>query len=565
MKSSDLEWGCHMKHALRILIPLVVVVAVLAGAAWYFLSYRPDLARQFYVSRAESAASQGRYGRAVDYYSRAWDLNPDDPDLAIALAEAYKQDGNYTKAEYTLVSAITNLPDCLDLYLALSRTYVEQNKLLDADQMLTRTSNEAVRAQLEELRPDPPVIQPESGSYTEYISVTLAYTGGEAYLATDGDYPSMETDAYTEPVPLEAGETTVVAIVVSDDGLVSQAVTAGYTIGGIVEEVTFTDSAVETAVRTILSKAEGEPVMTDEMWALTTLELGSDVLDLSDLSICHGLTSLTLTGAYGVDLSVLASLTSLESLSLSNCSVSTSGLEAIASLPNLTSLHLTGCALADISPLSAATGLETLDLSDNVLTDVSALSALPSLVDVDLSGNTIGSISSLAAAAGLQRLDVSDNQVVSLTPLSNKSSLTELIASNNQIADVSPLGTCPALTTVDISHNAVTDVSALAGLTALVELRADYNSLTALPDFSAAQALARLSVSNNTISDVSGLSGLPVLNYVNLDYNQVSDLSPLLTCSALVQVDVFSNPVTDVSQLQEHGVIVNYDPTYAAS
>ena len=553
-----------MKHVRKVLIPLVLVVAVAAGAAWYFLSYRPDLTCEFYVNRAEAAISQGRYSKAVKYYSRAWDLYPDDASLAIALANAYKLDENYTKAEYTLVSAITEMPDCLDLYLALSKTYVEQDKLLDADQMLSRTANESIQAQLDELRPEAPEIQPESGYYTEYIDVSLSYSGDAAYLSTNGSYPSLDGDLYTGPVTLDAGESTVVAIVVSEDGLVSKAVTAGYTIGGVIEEYTFTDPAVETAVRTVLGKEDGEPVMTNEMWTLTDLELTSDVRDLSDLSICRGLTSLTLHEVYGIDFSVLEELTSMETLDLSDCTVSSGGLRAIGTLEKLTTLKLSNCAITDVSALANLTNLQVLDLSGNVITDISSLSGLTALTDVNLNGNAITSISSLASAASLTRLDITGNQVTSLTPLSNKTSLKELLASQNGISDLSPLSTCTALETLQISNNAVTDLTPLASLSSLVTLEANQNSIATLPDFSAATALSKVSLSNNTISDVSGFSGLQYLNYLDIDYNSVSDLSPLLECRNLVQVNAFANPITDATQLQEHGVIVNYDPTYTA-
>lgn len=553
-----------MKHVLKVLIPLVLVVAIAAGAAWYFLSYRPDLTCAFYVNRAEAAISQGRYSRAVKCYSRAWDLYPEDTSLAISLANAYKLDGNYTKAEYTLVSAITEMPDCLDLYLALSKTYVEQDKLLDADQMLSRTANEDIQAQLDELRPEAPVIQPESGYYTEYIDVSLSYSGDAAYLSTEGAYPSLDGDLYTGPVTLDAGESTVVAIVVSEDGLVSKAVTAGYTIGGVIEEYTFTDPAVESAVRSILGKEADDPVMTDEMWSLTTLELTSDVRDLSDLSICRGLTNLTIHDVYGIDFSILSELTALETLDLSNCTVSSGGLKAIGTLKNLKTLKLSNCAITDVSSLATCTSLQVLDLSGNVISDISPLSALTALTDVNLSGNTIGSIASLASATGLTRLDITSNQVASLTPLSNKSALTELLASQNSISDLTPLSTCTALETVELSNNSISDLTPLAGLTALVNLEANQNSIATLPDFSAATALSQVSLSNNALTDVSGFSGLPYLNYLDIDYNNVSDLLPLLDCRNLVQVNAFANPITEVSELQEHGVIVNYDPTYTA-
>lgn len=553
-----------MKHVLKILIPLVLVVVLIAGAAWYFLSFRPDLTCDFYVNRAEAAISQGRYSRAVKYYSRAWELYPEDASLAISLANAYKLDDNYTKAEYTLVSAITEMPDCLDLYLALSKTYVEQDKLLDADQMLSRTSNESIQAQLDEMRPDAPVIQPESGYYSEYIDVSLSYSGDAAYLSTDGAYPSLDGDLYTGPVTLDAGESTVVAIVVSEDGLVSKATTAGYTIGGVIEEYTFTDPAVETAVRTILGKEDGEAVMTNEMWSLTTLELTSDVRDLSDLSICRGLTSLTVHDVYGIDFSVLSELTALETLDLSNCTVSSGGLKAIGTLENLKTLKLSNCAITDVSALGSLTSLEVLDLSGNVIGDISSLSGLTALTEVNLRGNTIGSIAALASASGLVKLDITNNQVTSLTPLSSKTALTELLASQNSISDLTPLSSCTALQTLEISENAVTDLTPLASLTALVNLEANKNQISVLPDFSAATALSQVSLSNNALTDISGFSGLPYLNYLDIDYNQVSDLSPLLDCLNLVQVNAFENPITDVSQLQEHGVIVNYDPTYTA-
>ena len=58
--------------------------------------------------------------------------------LPVRLAQAYINSGNYTKAEYTLVSAITNNPESVQLYVALSKTYIEQDKILDAEQMLGR-------------------------------------------------------------------------------------------------------------------------------------------------------------------------------------------------------------------------------------------------------------------------------------------------------------------------------------------------------------------------------------------------------------------------------------------
>ena len=550
-----------MKRLLKIIIPILLVVLLLAGALLFLLVFRPDITQEFFMNRADAALAEGNYSSAVTNYRRAGIVSSDNPELALKLAQAYEGSGNFTKAEYTLVTAITANPEELDLYLALSRVYVAQDKLLDADQMLTRTANETIRAQLQELRPDAPVLQPDSGYYTEYIDVSLSYSGHNAYLSTQGCYPSMEDELYTEPVHLPAGETTVVAIVVSEDGLVSEAVTGTYTIGGVIEEATFADDAVESVVRQTLGKEDGTPVMTNELWSLTTLELNSDVRDLSDLENCTGLTSLTIHDAYGMDFSVLSKLTNLETLDLSGCTVSSGGLSAIAQLPKLNTLSLSGCTLTDVSALSPLVTLESLDLSGNVISDISSLSSLTALKSLNLSSNTLTTIAPLASMEALETLDITGNQVSSLSPLSNKTALTSLLAKQNRLVDLAPLASCTALETVDVCNNTVVDLSPLAKLASLRTLKADYNAIVSLPDFSAATSLTQISVAHNTITSVSGLSNLPILNYVNIDYNQVSDLSPLTSCNNLVQVDAFGDPVTDVSALQNMGIIVNYDPT----
>lgn len=56
-------------------------------------------------------------------------------DYVLALADACLADGSYTRAERTLVEAIRTAPS-EQLYRRLSATYVAQDKLLDAQQML---------------------------------------------------------------------------------------------------------------------------------------------------------------------------------------------------------------------------------------------------------------------------------------------------------------------------------------------------------------------------------------------------------------------------------------------
>ena len=554
-----------MKRVLKIVIPLVVVLALLGTAAWFFLSFRADLTAGFLRGQAAKMVERERYSRAVTYYNWAWQLDPENQEIPLALAEAYAGSGNYTKAEYTLVRAISARPQDVDLYVALCQVYVAQDKLLDAVQMLDRTSDAEVKAALDELRPAAPVLSPENGYYTEYIEVTADGGGNAVYLSIDGDYPSMEDDAYTGPVTLPGGETMVMAVAVDENQMVSQAVQNGYTIGGVVEPVTLNDPAIDAAVREQLGMTAGETLMTDDLWSIAELTLPDTVADLADLSHFTGLTTLTIQNVSGLDFSVLSQLTSLQTLDLSGCTISTGSLDAIAGLTGLRVLRLNNCALTDINALSQLTALTELQLANNSLTDIGVTSLMLDLETVTLTNNPITSIAGLSACTKLKSLDISGCSVTSIASLSGKTALETLLAGNNQIADLSPLEGCTALSVLEVPYNLVSDISVLAQMPALTRFVGNNNQITAVPDFDEETSkLQYIQLDYNEVADLAGLQGINSLNYVYADYNQVETILPLKNNINLIQINVWDNPIPEeeVKSLQENSIIVNYNPNY---
>ena len=554
-----------MKRVLKIVIPLVVVLALLGAAAWFFLSFRADLTAGFLRGQAAKMVERERYSRAVTYYNWAWQLDPENQEIPLALAEAYAGSGNYTKAEYTLVRAISARPQDVDLYVALCQVYVAQDKLLDAVQMLDRTSDAEVKAALDELRPAAPVLSPENGYYTEYIEVTADGGGNAVYLSIDGDYPSMEDDAYTGPVTLPGGETMVMAVAVDENQMVSQAVQNGYTIGGVVEPVTLNDPAIDAAVREQLGMTAGETLMTDDLWSIAELTLPDTVADLADLSHFTGLTTLTIQNVSGLDFSVLSQLTALQTLDLSGCTISTGSLDAIAGLTGLRVLRLNNCALTDINALSQLTALTELQLANNSLTDIGVTSLMLDLETVTLTNNPVTSIAGLSACTKLKSLDISGCSVTSIASLSGKTALETLLAGNNQIADLSPLEGCTALSVLEVPYNLVSDISVLAQLPALTRFVGNNNQITAVPDFDEETSkLQYIQLDYNEVADLAGLQGINSLNYVYADYNQVETILPLKNNINLIQINVWDNPIPEeeVKSLQENSIIVNYNPNY---
>ena len=553
-----------MKQILKAILVLLLILGILGGSIWFFFFYRSDLTQSALCYWGDHCFEKGRYNRAVFFYSAAVRLTPTDTWANLRLAESYVQEGNYSKAEYTLVSAITQMPDSVPLYAALSGTYVAQDKLLDAEQMLDRISNTEVKRQIDELRPSTPIITPESGYYSEYIEVSVLSGSGTLYAALNKDYPSVTEDRYTAPFRLDGGITKVIAISVGENGLVSDAAYAGYTVGNVVEPAEFADPVIEGYVRELLGTLPGDVVMTDELWEIDTLELPEGVTDLSDLNKFAGLRSLKLCGAIDLNYDVLGTLSTLESLDLSGSTLSFSVLETISLLPDLKALDLSECAVSRIDPLVGLTKLETLDLANNTVSDITALSNLSSLKELRLSNNPIKSISQLASCTALEKLYIENCNVSKLTGLAETLSLRELHAAGNSIENAAVLEGCINLEVLDIPDNQVSDIAFIAGLPKLRELIASNNKITEIPEIDVEAPLWNVNLNQNQVADVSGLKDMKFLNYLYIDYNQVHDIGVLKGCLTLTQIDAWDNPLdlSVIPEMQENGIIVHYNPNY---
>ena len=553
-----------MKHALKIILPIILILALIIGACCFFLIARRDLTESIFVYWGEHFYEAGRYSRAVAFYKAAMHFAPKDADLAIRLADAYKKSGNYTKAEYTLVSAITQIPDSVQLYVALSKTYVEQDKLLDAETMLGRITNDAVRTQIDALRPAAPVIEPESGNYSEYIDVTVTGASGTVYAVCNSDFPASEQDVYTGPISLEAGESKIVALSVAENGLVSDAVYAGYTVGNVVEEVKLADAGMDAYVRELLGKTAGSAIMSDELWAVEELDLPDTVASLEDLPYFTGLHSLSLHHGTGLDLSVLSQLPTLRKLDLSGCTLSTAAMNTIVTLSELTSLNLSGCAVAEIDALIGLQKLETLDLSNNTVSDLTALSALLALRELNLTNNPITSLSNLKNCTELETLYAGQCAITRIAGLADHTKLKTLVLSGNKITDISALAGCTAIETLDLSGNSISDISVVSGFKKLVDLNVSSNQITDLPQFDADTPLWHVDISHNQVESLAGLEGNLAVNFINADYNRVKSVAKLESCIMLVRMNLWDNPVDadEVKQLQDIGILINYNPNY---
>ena len=577
------NWSEYMRHFLKKMIPFLLALAILLSVGWYFLVYDTTLTRDLLLHQARRFEENGDTGAAVWLYNLAYLQSGHDETVAIELAEQFKQIGNYSKAESTLTKAIQD-GGSIEVYIALCSTYVEQNKLRDAVNMLDKVTNPQIKSQLDALRPTAPVASVNTGSYDQYLQISFTADGATVYAATDLDYPDTR-DLYTAPLSLPKGQTTVYALSIAENGLVSPLAIYGYIIQNVVEEVTFADSYVENALRQLLQIPAEETVYSNMLWNLEEFTFPAEALSCQDLQWLTGLKKLTIRSCSLTDLSALGALTQLQTLEVTDTAIADSDLRFLGEMTSLTHLTLSGCSISTIAQMSKLTKLEYLDLSNNIIRNLSALSGMVQLQELYLSGNALISLKDIAGLQNLQVLDVSYNSLASTAPVASLTALRKLdVSSNNlmqqdleglqaltelehfaaaynNLIDLDVLQNCKKLKTLNVSHNTLLNIQAAALLPMLEELDFSHNEVSRLPSFTANSPLKVIRGEYNMLTSLDNLSGLSNLTYVYMDYNEkLSNINSLQHCKALVEVFVYGTKVTNVSKLADAGILVHYTP-----
>lgn len=179
--------------------------------------------------------------------------------------------------------------------------------------------------------------------------------------------------------------------------------------------VAFADSALESVVRAIVQKPDGDL-------------MPADLLGVTQIEAAH-------RGIHSLD-----------------------GLQYCVSLHRL---NLQGNAVPDLGPLAGLAQLSDLDASDNQVSDVGPLSDLTVMMNLNLSGNAIRGIGALQHMEMLNFLWLDRNQITDIAPVAGCWRLNHLFMSDNQISDLGPLVTMEYLADLDLAGNAIIDLAPL--------------------------------------------------------------------------------------------------------
>jgi Leucine-rich repeat (LRR) protein len=177
-----------------------------------------------------------------------------------------------------------------------------------------------------------------------------------------------------------------------------------------------------------------------------------------------GVQGVSLGGCAVEDVSFLRDLPALASLNLADTPVS--DLTPLAGLTRLESLTL-GRHVSDLTPLRTLTGLTTLNVAAAPVHDLASLAGLTNLECLMLENTRVADLTPLAGLAKLRTLSLAGTGVTDVSPLSGLSNLGELKLFSTAVGDVAPLKGLTQLHDLDLTDTRVENADGLAGLTRL--------------------------------------------------------------------------------------------------
>lgn len=165
---------------------------------------------------------------------------------------------------------------------------------------------------------------------------------------------------------------------------------------GATDSITATDAASLTGTLSCTSMGIVDLEGAEHLTGLMALNLSSNnIVDASELGALNQLGSLRLD--YNQDLSSInfaATMSNLWALQLNSSPAIGNNIGALSGLP-LTNLTLNNIGLGDLSPIASITTLEYLSVNANEITDVSPLAGLSNLTNLIIPSNEIKDFSSL--------------------------------------------------------------------------------------------------------------------------------------------------------------------------
>jgi len=490
----------------------------LIGLLWFVHHEDPNAfgqAEKYYQQGVDAQASND-LKRALHYYEKCLEINPEDQDARLQSVLIYRAQENYSKAEALLNEGLSLQPRYEEYYRQMIYLLTEQNRVAEALEYMDGISATYILVKLNSERPSAISSLPTPGTFVSSLDVTLNVPqNATVYYTTDGTAPDRNSAVYNagETIKVEKGTVNIRAVAINDAGMPGAEFDVSYRVYNERTEYQFKDPKVEQLVRFVLNKKNGT-IYYKDLESVTTLD-------------CAAGAAAGISGLVNV-LDDLPEMANLKSVNL-NGETAISSFEPLRRLTQLESLSLDRCNLSDtqFGQVAVLVWLKTLSVENNALTTLAPITSMLSLADLDASGNQIKTVPVLSRLTGLKKLDLSGNSLTSVAWISNQKTISSLNVANNLIPDLAPVATCSSLTELNVASNLISSLSPLAGCVLLETLDISGNDISSLQDLEPLTGLSNLAAANTKITTVESLSGMKELTTLNVSGTKVQDFTPL--------------------------------------
>jgi len=283
--------------------------------------------------------------------------------------------------------------------------------------------------------------------------------------------------------------------------------------------------------------------------------------ELSSIANLTRLTELHIINGKITDLTLLAPLTQIVNLSLSELQLAEDAWQPLSEL-SISGLNVSGSTFSDLSLLPAT--ISYLDIGGTYVEDISRLYNLTEITSLDVSYLNINleNWDWLSRYTELIKLSVRGTSFEDLS-LINSAYLTRLDVSNTNIVNWHEISNLTRLERLYVEDNSFNDLNLLKNL----NLDALYLSRTSIIDWSPLRyfnTLSLIELDGTNFSDLSLISGSLSLKTISIHNTGVSDLSALFSLTSLRYLYIDNIPLNDTNQiitLTNMGVMVSGTPS----
>lgn len=230
------EMGKRKSGKLRrfflILLICIFVMAVVVGSALVLARYRHH-SLDYQIEKADQYSAMTDYDKAISYYERALELEPENIEYKFALADVYFKKNNKVEYEYLLRDIVNDKDATLEqlesAYGKLIAIYSAREDYKTVNELILSSGNESIKSIYQSYLAPEPGFALKGGYYNTIMPLKLTTFGtGKIYYTMDGSEPDENSTLYTTPILLEDGNYTIKAVYVNEMGIVSNVVSANY-------------------------------------------------------------------------------------------------------------------------------------------------------------------------------------------------------------------------------------------------------------------------------------------------------------------------------------------------